>query len=77
MTSIFMFKINVILMVLDLCNFQTAVLSVRARVVLCPLHYGTVVTHLRPTPASLLFIVISLQLLLFTQQTLAFGVAIA
>lgn len=57
--------------------FQMAVLSARVRVALCLLHYGTVVTHLNPTPASPLFIVISLQLLHSTQQTLAFGVAIA
>lgn len=64
-------------MISDVCHFQTAVLTAMARAVLCPLPYGTAVTHLRPTPASLLFIVISLQLLLSTQQTLAFGVAIA
>ncbi|KAK3543023.1 hypothetical protein QTP70_008709 [Hemibagrus guttatus] len=56
---------------------EMAVLSARVRVALCPLHYGTVVTRLRPTPASPPFLVISLQLLHSTQQTLAFGVAIA
>lgn len=54
-----------------------AVLSVRVRVALCLLRYGTTVTLLRPTPAFPPFIVISLQLLHSTQQTLAFGVAIA
>lgn len=64
-------------MVSDVCHFQMAFLSARVRVALCPLRYGTVLTHLSPPPASPPFIVNSLQLLPSTQQILAFGVAIA